>query len=133
MLIKTLVSKKNNRGVLRTAVLVSSNISNFGAKAHCLYSASKSALDGLMRSLAVELAPKVRVNSVLPGGVHTPMTDSIFNDSQLVEKMEASYPLGLGQPKDIAQVIKFLLGEESRWITGQQIFVDGGRCINLSV
>ncbi len=133
MLLKTLTSKKNNGGVLCSVVFVSSNISNFGAVAHCLYSASKSALDGLMRSAAMELAPKTRVNSVLPGGIHTRMTEEIFSNSELVERMNASFPLGPGKAEDIATVIKFLIGDESRWITGQQLVVDGGRTINITV
>lgn len=133
MLLKVLSSKKFNSDNLKSAVLISSNISNYGAKAHSLYSASKSALDGLMRSAAVELAPRVRVNSVLPGGVETAMTEAIFQDHELVSKMEQAYPLGLGKPKDIATAVKFLISEESGWITGQQLTVDGGRTINLSV
>lgn len=133
ILLKTLCSRKHNSGALKSVVFVSSNISNFGAKAHALYSSSKSALDGLMRSAAVELGPKVRVNSVLPGGVRTQMTEDIFKDEELVKKMAASYPLGLGEPRSIASAIKFLLSDDSGWITGQQICVDGGRTINLSV
>lgn len=133
MLLKTLVSSKYNGSTLRSVVFVSSNISNYGAIAHCLYSASKSALDGLMRSAAMELAPKIRVNSVLPGGIHTRMTEDIFSNSKLVEKMAVSYPLGLGKAEDIANAIRFLLSDESSWITGQQLTVDGGRTINLTV
>lgn len=133
MLVKTLSSKKHNSSALNNIVFVSSNISNFGAKAHALYSASKAALDGLMRSLAIELAPKIRVNSVLPGAIKTAMTTDVFNNPILVDKMISQYPLGLGNTDDIASTIKFLLSDDSRWITGQQIIVDGGRTINLSI
>ena len=116
-----------------SAVLISSNISNFGAKAHSAYGASKAAIDGLMRSLAIELAPNVRINSVLPGGIKTALTARIFEDKELIRKMELSYPLGLGCTNDIANAVEFLLSNRSRWITGQQITVDGGRTINLTV
>lgn len=67
-IIKTLASKKFNQKSLNNVVFISSNISTRGAKAFSVYSASKAGLDGLMRSLALELAPKTRINSVLPGG-----------------------------------------------------------------
>lgn len=132
LIIKVLVNRKLNNAALKSAVLISSNISNFGAKAFSLYGASKAGLDGLMRSLAIELAPKVRINSVLPGAVRTEMTESIFEDIELVKKMEATYPLGLGETNDIFEMVAFLLSEKARWITGQQFTVDGGRTINIT-
>lgn len=133
MIVKVLAGKKYNSKALRSVAFISSNISNFGAVAHSLYSASKSGLDGLMRSLAVELAPDCRVNSVLPGGIHTPMTDAVFADDAIRDRLLKSYPLGEGNTQDIADAVEFLLSDKSRWITGQQLTVDGGRTINLSV
>ncbi|MDE7382174.1 MAG: SDR family oxidoreductase [Muribaculaceae bacterium] len=133
LLVKVLVNKKYNAGNLRSVVFVSSNISNFGAKAHALYSSSKAAVDGLMRSLSVELAPHVRVNSVLPGAVETRMTSHIYSDTELVERMAESFPMGLGRTEDIAKGIRFLISDDSRWITGQQLIIDGGRTVNLTV
>lgn len=131
-IIKLLTNKKANNSALNNVVLISSNISNRGAKAMSTYGASKAALDGLMRSLAVELAPKVRINSVLPGAVVTEMTKSIFENEEVSQRMSAQYPLGIGLPNDIAEAVSFLLSEESRWITGQQLTVDGGRSINIT-
>jgi len=85
-----------------------------------------------MRCLAVELAPRVRVNSVLPGAVKTEMTDGIFADDEIAGRMEKEYPLGIGSPEDIADMVRFLLSENAKWITGQQLTVDGGRTINIS-
>lgn len=133
MITKVLSGKKSNNKALKSVVFISSNISNFGAKAHSMYGSSKAALDGLMRSLAMELAPSVRVNSVLPGGIKTPLTSHIYEDEELVNRMASSYPLGLGNTSDIADAVEFLLSDKSRWITGQQITVDGGRTINLTV
>jgi NAD(P)-dependent dehydrogenase (short-subunit alcohol dehydrogenase family) len=131
-LIKLLVNKRVNNSMLTAAVFISSNISNRGAKAMSTYGASKAALDGLMRNLAVELAPKVRINSVLPGAVLTKMTQDIFSNEAIKLRMQAQYPLGVGQAKDIADTVSFLLSDNARWITGQQITVDGGRSINIS-
>ena len=132
MITKVLSSKKVNGKALKSAVFISSNISNFGAKAHSVYGASKAALDGLMRSLAIELAPNVRINSVLPGGIKTALTSHLFEDEIIIKKMEATYPLGLGCTGDIANVVEFLLSENSKWMTGQQIFVDGGKTVNIT-
>lgn len=132
LICKVLTNKKANNSTLNSAVFISSNISNHGAKAMSAYGSSKSALDGLMRSLAVELAPKVRVNSVLPGAVETEMTKDILGNEEVKERMLAVYPLGIGTPGDISQAVSFLLSENAKWITGQQFTVDGGRTINIS-
>jgi NAD(P)-dependent dehydrogenase (short-subunit alcohol dehydrogenase family) len=132
LFIKVLTQRKINSDSLKTVVFISSNISNFGAKAFSIYGASKGALDSLMRSLAVELAPKVRVNSVLPGAIHTGMTKNIFENKEGLERMAKDYPLGLGEANDIFELVGFLISEKSKWITGQQFTVDGGRTINIS-
>ena len=129
---KILIQKKANNGALKAIVFISSNISNMGAKGMSAYGASKGALDTLMRCLAVELAPKIRVNSVLPGAVLTEMTQIIFENEEVKARMEASYPLGIGEPNDIYQIVDFLLSNRSKWITGQQFTVDGGRSIDIS-
>ena len=133
MIVKILLKRNVNSNALKNIIFISSNISNFGAKAFSLYSASKSGIDGLMRSLAVELAPKIRVNSILPGAIHTQMTDDIFKDKKKSEYMLSSYPLGEGSPEDISNMVEFLISEKSKWISGQQFTVDGGRSINISV
>lgn len=132
MITKVLTKKKINQDTLKSVVFISSNISNFGAKAFSSYAASKAAVDGLMRCLAVELAPAVRVNSVLPGGVRTAMTEHIYQNHELIQRMETTYPLGLGTTQDICAAVKFLISDDARWITGQQLTVDGGRTINIS-
>lgn len=129
---RLLVSRRLNQKHLCRIVFVSSTASQFGARGFQMYCATKAALDGFMRAIAVELAPQVRVNSVLPGAVETPMTDHLLGDSAVRERMAAVYPLGLGQPADIAGVIEFLLSDKANWITGQQLVVDGGRSVNHS-
>lgn len=133
LLIKTLSSKKINGRNLKSVVLISSNISNRGASAFSAYGSSKAALDGLMRSLAVELAPNdVRINSVLPGSMITEMTKNIFADEVKKAEIEKNIPLGIGTPADIAPIVEFLLSDKARWLTGQQITVDGGRTIDIT-
>lgn len=130
---KVLTSKKYNSSSVKSILYISSNISNFGAKAFSVYASSKSALDGLMHCLAVELAPKVRVNSILPGGIKTQMTESMkMMDEETEERMYKEYPLGIGKPEYIYDAAEFLISEKAKWITGQQFVVDGGRTINIT-
>jgi NAD(P)-dependent dehydrogenase (short-subunit alcohol dehydrogenase family) len=129
---RLLVSQRVNGKALSSIVFVSSTASQFGAKGFSIYSATKGALDSMMRSLAVELAPRVRVNSVLPGAIPTAMTACMFADEALRERMRSQYPLGLGKPEDAAAVVEFLSSDDAKWITGQQFVVDGGRTINIS-
>lgn len=132
LLTKILQLRKINNNALKSVVFISSNVSNFGAKAFSIYAASKGALDSVMRCLAVELAPQVRVNSVLPGAIPTEMTEDIFENKEIADRMAKDYPLGLGEPGDIFEMVEFLLSAKSKWITGQQFIVDGGRTINIS-
>ena len=132
LITKLLINKKLNNNALKSIVYISSNISGFGAKAHSVYGASKGAVDSMMKSLAMELAPNIRVNSVLPGAVRTTLTEHVFEDEILINRMKETYPLGLGTTTDIYDAVKFLLSDESRWITGQQLYVDGGRTVNIT-
>lgn len=118
--------KKENKGSLRNIVLISSLASIRGEKGNAVYAASKGALNALTISLAKELAPKVRVNSVSPGTVETPMTQ-VFLDSEAGAAHLQTYPLGVGHCEDITNLVNFLLSDEARWITGQNIVIDGGR------
>lgn len=131
-IVRLLIRKKINEKHLRGIVFVSSTASQFGARGFNLYCASKGALDAFMRAIAVELAPSVRVNSVLPGAVRTAMTDGMFEDPERLKHFQAEYPLGLGEPSDIASAVEFLLSDKARWITGQQLVVDGGRTVNIT-
>jgi NAD(P)-dependent dehydrogenase (short-subunit alcohol dehydrogenase family) len=103
-----------------------------GAKGMSAYGASKGAIDTLMRCLAVELAPKVRLNSILPGAIPTEMTQAIFDNEKVRTRMAEMYPMGIGEALDICYMAEFLLSEKAKWITGQQFTVDGGRSINIT-
>lgn len=132
LIIKTLVLKKVNDKNLRSVVFISSNISNRGAATFGIYGSSKAALDGLMRNLAVELAPTVRVNSILPGGMVTEMTKDMFDDDNVKNQFQKNYPLGIGSPEKLVPMIELLLSEQSSWITGQEFVIDGGRTIDIT-
>lgn len=128
-IIKTLLLRNNNKA-LSNIVFISALYSKFGNKANSVYAASKGAIDSLVKSLAVELAPNVRVNSVLPGGIETKMTADFFKSEENMEMFNQSYPLGVGSCDDIANMVEFLISSKSKWITGQNYFVDGGRSCN---
>ncbi len=132
-IVNTLLKKKVNSGRLSNIIFVSSIWARFGARGHSAYCASKSALDGFMRALAVELAPAARVNSILPGAIQTSMAEGGFADPAIAEKLRQDYPLGTGRADDIASAVEFILSPGARWITGQEIVLDGGRTINASL
>ena len=131
-ILRLLVRKKINGKHLRGVVFISSTASKFGARGFSVYCASKGALDAFMRAAAVELAPDIRVNSVLPGATRSAMTEAMLNDAELRARMEADYPLGIGDPDDVACAVEFLLSDKARWITGQEFVVDGGRTVNIT-
>ncbi len=97
-----------------------------GVTGHVAYAASKAALLGLSRAMASELAPKqIRSNCLVPAMVRTPMIE-VWLEENILEKDEARYPLGYGEPEDVANAIVFFLSDASRWITGQTLVLDGG-------
>lgn len=132
-IVRVLLQRKVNGRHLTDILFISSIWSRFGAKGHTAYCASKAAMDGLMRALAVELAPTIRVNSILPGAIRTPMSESTFADPAIVDKLNKDYPMGVGAPQDIAEAIAFVLSPQSRWLTGQELVFDGGRTANMSL
>lgn len=128
-ILKLLTSKKINGKALVRAILISSIQSRLGAKGQSAYCASKAALEGFMRAMAVELAPTVKLNVIRPGGIRTPMGDLLQQNQELLAKpSDDGYLLGLGEAEDIAAMAEFLMGEGAAWITGQIFTVDGGRC-----
>lgn len=82
---------------------------------------------GIEKSLASELYPNVRVNAVLPGAVRTRTTNFLYES---IDSPNPRYLLGDGKASDISNGISFLLSEKARWITGQEVIVDGGFIIS---
>jgi len=109
-------------------VLVSSQMGHVGAPNRTVYCASKHAIEGLTKALAVELAPQgVRVNAVAPTYIRTPMTAPFFQDDAFRAATEAAIPLGrIGEPADVAGAVVFLCSPAARLVTGTSLVVDGG-------
>jgi len=99
------------------------------SKGNAAYSASKSALTSIAKTMALELASKkIRVNSILPGMVKTEMMESFLQSltSEQLEADEKKYPLGYGSPEDVALAAIYLLSDASKWVTGSSLIMDGG-------
>lgn len=125
-LTKVLMAKKHNADYLRGIVMISSVSAIMGTKGYTTYSAVKAGMLGLLKSLATELAPRVRVNAIMPGGIRTRATNFMY-ESQ--EAPNPRYLLGDGKKTDISNMVDFLLSDKARWITGQEFIVDGGLTI----
>jgi len=92
------------------------------------YAAAKAGMLNMTETLAIELAPEIRVNAVSPGPVVTEAFDKVLGAADAEEAIAATIPLGfLGTPDDIAHTVVFLSSPASRWITGRNILVAGGR------
>ena len=94
---------------------------------HSSIAMAKGAVEGLTRSLAAELAPRIRVNCIAPSLVQTPLTEKLTSTAEKIEASARRHPLGrIGNTGDIAGIAAFLLGPQASWITGQVIHADGG-------
>lgn len=119
---KGFADRRNNNGGRSSMVFVASVAGVSGEPGNTSYAGSKGALISTMRSLARELAPAgLRVNCVSPALIETGMADDIAR-----AYAEGKYPFGLGQVSDVANVVAFLLSEQTRWITAQNYVIDCG-------
>lgn len=108
-------------------VFISSVAVALGLPFHSSISMAKGAIEGLTKALSAELAPNIRVNCVAPSLVNTPLGEKFLATPEKTEAMQNRNPMRkIGEPIDIANAIVFLLGEETKWMTGQIIAVDGG-------
>ncbi|MEO9533924.1 MAG: SDR family oxidoreductase [Crocinitomicaceae bacterium] len=115
------------KGHLPSIVLFSSIAATQGFRFHTQVSASKGAIEGLSKALAAELAPEIRVNTIAPSLTNTKLASKLLNTEEKINQNMQRHPLKtIGEPDDIAQVAAFLLGTNSKWLTGQIIHVDGG-------
>ena len=115
--------KRKGKGV----IINTSSVAGFGAHHGFVgYITTKHAMNGLTKSMAWELGPEIRVNAIAPGAIHTAMVDSIGGPDVLVGMKEGSPLKRIGQPGDIATVALFLASDESSFVDGQILRVDGG-------
>jgi len=116
---------KKNHGSI---VLFSSVAAQKGFTNHTIIASAKAAIEGLTVTLAAEFAPNIRVNCIAPSLTSSKISQSMLKSPVVAEALAKAHPLKrLGEGKDSASLAKFLLGDESSWVTGQIIGVDGGR------
>lgn len=123
------ISKKNNHEEGCKVVFISSITALIARIGTLAYTSSKGALVSATRELAVELAPKgINVNCISPGTILTPMMKTVLGEMTEEERTNRleGFPLGIGRVEDISLTSVFLLSDAARWITGQNIVVDGG-------
>ena len=119
--------KKLNKGA---SIVFTSSMSGVycGFVGGGLYGATKSALAGYAKALAVELAPRgIRVNTVHPGMIETPLTKNTALSQDVLDEDAKNYPLGrYGKPEEVAAAMVYLLSDATVWMTGTQLLIDGG-------
>lgn len=126
---KNMVAKKSG-----SIINISSMAAQYGLPGVVAYAASKTAIEGMTRTLAVELSPNnVRVNCIAPGFIATKMSATALNgDPERKQKVLSRTPMGrLGDPNDVANAAYFLASDDSTFITGTVVPVDGGNSIGF--
>mgnify|MGYP001181322625 FL=1 len=122
-MILPLMQKSDNSSIVFFSTVAVST----GMPFHSSISSSKGAVEGLTRSLAAEFAPKIRVNAIAPSIVKTNLSEKFLNSDLKVEKASERHPLGrIGKVEEISKLAAYLLSDDSSWITGQVINIDGG-------
>ena len=116
---------KKNKG---SVVLFSTVAAQRGFTNHTIIASAKAAVEGLTVTLAAEFAPNIRVNCVAPSLSKSKIAEPMLKNATIAEGIAKAHPLKrLGEGKDSAALAKFLITEDSSWVTGQVIAVDGGR------
>lgn len=126
------ISKKKNHSEDASIVLITSQSAHEGAMGHAAYAAAKGSLEGFLAPAAAELMEKrIRINEVCFAPIKTSMAagwmDKLSDEGK--QKLLESYPLGIGEVEDAANLICFLLSKDSHWINGQIITADGGHAV----
>ena len=118
-------SLKKNKG---SVVLFSTVAAQRGFTNHTIIASTKAAVEGLTVSLAAEFAPNIRVNCIAPSLTNSKIAEPMLKNKALADGIAKAHPLKrLGEGKDSASLAKFLITDDSSWVTGQIIAVDGGR------
>lgn len=119
------VMSKQQSGVI---VNMSSQLGHVGCRGRSVYCATKHAIEGMTKAMAVEMAPLgLRINSVAPTFIETPLTKPMFEDPEFQSSVVSRIPMGrIGQSKEIASAVVFMLSESSSLMTGTSLVLDGG-------
>ncbi|GIW22894.1 MAG: beta-ketoacyl-ACP reductase [Candidatus Sericytochromatia bacterium] len=125
------VSKEMIKQRQGNIINISSIVASIGNKGQINYIASKSAIEGITRAMAIELSSKnIRVNAVAPGFIETDMTNNISQENK--DKIKNRILLKrFGKPEEVANLVNFLISDESSYINGQVINIDGGIFLNF--
>lgn len=110
-----------------SVILFSSVAAQKGISFHTQVACSKGAIEALTRTLAAELAPKIRINAIAPSLLDTPLSEKFLNTDKKIETNKERHPMKeIGDPNDVAELAEFLIDDNAKWITGQVINIDGG-------
>jgi len=126
-IISTLLKRRTNADALKKILLISSIVANAGKICQPHYCASKAAINALVKALAYELAPNIRINAIAPGSFKTRIMETLFYDPDA--EWNPPTLLAPGTTEDIAKTARFLFSNDASYITGQIIAVDGGEGI----
>ena len=125
--LQSVLGRLQNSETPASVVFFSTVAVQTGMPFHASVATAKGALEGLSRSLAAELAPKIRFNVIAPSLVDTPLAEKFLNNDTKKSNAAARHPLQrVGQADEIARMTAFLLGDSSSWITAQTLTIDGG-------
>jgi NAD(P)-dependent dehydrogenase (short-subunit alcohol dehydrogenase family) len=110
-----------------SVVMFSSVAVKVGFGYHTAISMSKGAIEGLSKTLAAEFAPVIRFNVIAPSLVHTSLTERLLSSDDKIEANKKRHPLNaVGDPNEIAKSVSYLLSQDSSWMSGQVLHIDGG-------
>jgi 3-oxoacyl-[acyl-carrier protein] reductase len=125
--LQAVLGRLQNSKTSASVVFFSTVAVQTGMPFHASVATAKGALEGLSRSLAAELAPKIRFNVIAPSLVDTPLAEKFLNNDTKKSNAAARHPLQrVGHPDEIARMTEFLLSENSSWMTAQILTIDGG-------
>ena len=125
---KVMLKSKNRKKIGGSIINISSQLGKVGAPLRSVYNMTKFGIEGLTKGMAIDLAKhNIRVNSVCPTFVETPMVKKFFKNKKFKKQMLSNIPLGrVAKESDVATAVAFLAGETSEMITGTSLVVDGG-------
>ena len=128
-ILKKLIPSLKKSPNLPCVVLFSSVVIKKGMPFHSLVASSKGAIEGFVKNMAVEYAPKIRFNCIAPSLTNTPLAKSITSNPKMLETSISKHPLKrIGEPEDIGKLVSYLLLEDS-FMTGQIFHTDGGMSV----